>query len=269
MHHNIDHSKMDHRLGRFWMELIVLAHSTKSSQPGESPLNNPTARQELETLDVVGSFHNLQDPTALAPDPPHQLACVAPVGPHQLQPWEVVPYLLEDYPRPVPILDTRRMNDHCQDQPHGIHQDVTLVPHDLLSSIASINPPLFVYLRRLTVDARCTWLLVLTCCSVHPSTKGVVNPLKSSVTGPCSKVIGDCPHRWKVMGQESPGASRSQQVEDRIEHLADVCGAWPAAELPCGRERLDNLPFFVCKIALVPLPCRSLVHDRAPPLFGE
>jgi hypothetical protein len=71
------------------------------------------------------------------------------------------------------------------------------------------------------------------------------------------------------VGQESPGASRSQQVEDRVEHLADVRGAWPAAELACGKERFDNPPLFIRKIALVPLPCRSLVHDRAPPLFDE
>src|SRR5271165_6961266 len=161
------------------------------------------------------------------------------------------------------------MNDHSQDQPHSVHQDVALAPHDLFPGIVSIDPPLFVCLRRLAVDTRRAGLLVSARCNANPSTKNVVNSLESSVTGPRSKVIVDCPRRWKVMGQESPGASRSQQVEDRIEHLADVCSAWPAAELPCRKERFDNLPLFVSKIALIPLPCRALVHDRAPPLFDE
>src|SRR5271166_4576290 len=161
------------------------------------------------------------------------------------------------------------MNDHSQNQPHGVHQDVTLAPHDLLAGIVSIDPPLFVCLRRLAVDAGCAGLLVSARCNANPSTKSVVNSLESSVTGPRSEVIVDCARRWKVVGQESPGASRSQQVEDRIEHLADVRGAWPAAKLPCRKERFDNHPLFVSKIALIGLPCRALVHDRAPPLFDE
>src|SRR6266481_9796173 len=120
------------------------------------------------------------------------------------------------------------MNDDRQDQPHGVHQDVTLAPHDLFAGIVSIDPPLFVRLRRLTVDTRRAWLLVSARRNANPSTKGVVNSLESSITGPRSKVIVDCPGWWKVVGQESPGASRSQQVEDCIDHLADVRRAWPA-----------------------------------------
>ena len=197
------------------MEFKILAHSAKSSQPGESPLHDPAPGQELKTLDVVRPFHDLQDPTALGLDPFHQLACVAAIGPNQLQPREVVPDLLENCLRPVPILDTCRMNDDRQDQPHSVHQDVTLAPHDLFAGIVSIEPPLFVRLRRLTVDARRARLLVSACCNVYPLTKGVVNPSESSITGPRSKVIIDCPRRWKVVGQESPGASRSQQVKDQ------------------------------------------------------
>ena len=159
-------------------------------------------------MNVVRSFHDLQEPTALALDPPHQLACVASVGPDQLQPWEVVPDLLKNGLRPIPILNPRRMNDHRQDQPHRAHQDVTLSSHDLLAGIVSIDSPLFVCLRRLTVDARRARLLVSARRHANPSTKSVVNPLESSITGPRAKVIVDCPRRGKVMGQESPGASR-------------------------------------------------------------
>src|SRR5208282_385377 len=99
------------------MEFIILAHSAKPSQPGEGSLHDPAARQELESLDVVGSFHDLQDPAALALDPLHQLASVAAISPDQLQSWEVVPDRPENRFRPVSILDTRRVNDHSQDQP--------------------------------------------------------------------------------------------------------------------------------------------------------
>src|SRR6266571_2948347 len=153
------------------MEFIILTHAAKSSQPGEGSLHDPPAGQELETLDVVRPFDDLQDPTALALDPLHQLARVAAIGPSQLQPWEVVPDLLENRLRPVPILDPGRMNDHRQDQPHRVHQDVTLTPRDLLASIVSIDPPLFVRLRRLTVDARRARFLVSARGDADPATK--------------------------------------------------------------------------------------------------
>src|SRR5271167_2063003 len=130
------------------MEFIILAHPAKSSQPPEGSLDDPTAGQELETFDVIRSFHDLEGPTALASDPFHQLARVAAIGPNQLQSWEVVLDPLENRLRTVPILDTGRMNDHRQDQSHRVHEDVTLAPHDLLASIVSVDPPLFVCLRR-------------------------------------------------------------------------------------------------------------------------
>ena len=268
-HHNINHSKVNHCFRRFWMEFIILAHATKSSHPGEGALHDPAMGQELETLDVVRSFHDFQDPTALALDPLHQLACVTAVGPNQLKPREVVLDLLENGLRPIPILDPRGMNRHRQDQPHRVHQDVTLAPRDLLAGIVSIDPPLFVCLRRLTVDARRARFLLSARCNANPSTKGVVNPLKGAVTGPRSKVVVDGPRRGKVVGQEPPGTPRSQQVEDRVEHLADVRGAGPTATLGGGKGRFDNRPLFLGKIALVPLPRRSLVHDRAPPCFVD
>ena len=251
------------------MEFVIFAHSAKASQPGEASLYDPAAGQEFETLDIVVSFYDFEDPTALDLDPLHQLACVAAIGPNQLQPWKVIPDLVENGLRPVPILDSRRMNHHRQDQPHRVYQDVTLAPHDLLAGIVSIDTPLFVCLRRLTVDACRARLLVSARGNANPSSKDIVNPLESSITGPGLKVIVDCSRRREVVGQESLGASGSQQVEDRVEHLPDVRGARPAAELACGKERFDDLPLFICEIALVRLPCRLLVHDRAPPLAVE
>src|SRR5712692_10639501 len=163
------------------MEFIILAHSAKSSQPREGSLHDPTAGQELESFDVIRSFHDLQDPTALALDPFHQLARVAAISPSQLQSWEVVLDLLENELRTVPILDTSRMNDHRQDQSHRVHEDMTLAPHDLLASIVSIDPPLFVCLRRLTVDARRTRFLFSARSDANPSAKGIMNPLECSI----------------------------------------------------------------------------------------
>ena len=38
------------------MKLVVLAHAPESSEPAEGALDDPTARQNLEATDVVGSF---------------------------------------------------------------------------------------------------------------------------------------------------------------------------------------------------------------------
>ena len=57
--HDVDHGQMDHCLRGTCVEFIVLAHPPKPSQPCEGALHDPAMRQELESLDVVASLHDL------------------------------------------------------------------------------------------------------------------------------------------------------------------------------------------------------------------
>jgi hypothetical protein len=57
--HDVDHGQMDHCLRCTRVEFIVLAHPPKPSQPREGSLHDPATRQELESLGVVASLHDL------------------------------------------------------------------------------------------------------------------------------------------------------------------------------------------------------------------
>ena len=57
--HDVDHGQMDHCLRCTCVEFIVLAHPPKPSQPCEGALHDPATRQELESLGIVASLHDL------------------------------------------------------------------------------------------------------------------------------------------------------------------------------------------------------------------
>ena len=57
--HDVDHGQMDHCFGCAGVEFIVLAHPPKPSQPCKGAFHDPATRQELESLDVVASLHDL------------------------------------------------------------------------------------------------------------------------------------------------------------------------------------------------------------------
>ncbi len=57
--HDVDHGQTDHCLRCTCIEFIVLAHPPKPSQPCEGALDDPATRQELESLGVVASLHDL------------------------------------------------------------------------------------------------------------------------------------------------------------------------------------------------------------------
>src|SRR5215218_7899936 len=84
--HQMDHRHVDHRLGRGGEVLVVLAQPAVVRQPGEGALHDPAPGQHLEALDVVVALDDLEQPAAVLPDPGHQLAPIAAVGPQQPQP---------------------------------------------------------------------------------------------------------------------------------------------------------------------------------------
>jgi hypothetical protein len=52
-----------------------------------------------------------------------------------------VPQDVQDLLRPITVLDTGGGNNHGQDQPEGVHEDVTLAPFDLLARVIAPEPP--------------------------------------------------------------------------------------------------------------------------------
>ncbi len=88
--HQTGHSGIDHRFTGGWQPFVVLAQTPIASQPAERPFHDPASRENLEALDIVVSFDNLQDPMADVFDPSHQWASIAAIRPNQTQAGELV-----------------------------------------------------------------------------------------------------------------------------------------------------------------------------------
>ena len=120
------------------MEFIVLAHSAKSSQPGEGSLHHPAAGQEFESLDIIASLDDLDAQAGVGGDGVvHLPGVVSVVGPDQFEPVEPLAYFVEDQGRAVAILDAGGVDDHAQWEAFGIDQGVELASFDLLSGVVT------------------------------------------------------------------------------------------------------------------------------------
>src|SRR5205823_2294441 len=71
----------------------------------------------------------------------------------------------------------------------------------------------------------------------------------------------------EVLGQETPLAARPQDVEDGVDHVAQVGLAWPTAWVD-RQVRLDQGPLRVGDVARVGLRSHVAFY-AAPPLMGQ
>src|SRR3954451_5375580 len=124
----MNHRNLYHRFAGLVPIFVMLAQASIIRQPGKCSLDYPTLRQELEALDVVIPFHDLQDPPTQGADPSDQLSGVTTVSPNSFQPGPRPQELRlgENQFRTVPVLDLRWVNDNGQQQPEGVDQDVPL-----------------------------------------------------------------------------------------------------------------------------------------------
>jgi hypothetical protein len=52
-----------------------------------------------------------------------------------------MPQYIQQLHGPVGVLHTGRRDDHAEEQPEGIDEDMALAPLDLLASIVATDPP--------------------------------------------------------------------------------------------------------------------------------
>jgi hypothetical protein len=79
-----DHAPADHGFVVDGETFVVTDTSAVSGNPGQRPFYDPASGQDNESLQVVGSLHDLQPPGGDAVLPNDELAGIAGVDPHQL-----------------------------------------------------------------------------------------------------------------------------------------------------------------------------------------
>ena len=137
----MDHGQVDHRFAAFRQCLVVLAQPTVAAEPSKGSLDDPALGQNLKACHIVAAFDDLQDPVAQFLRPIDQFPGVPAVGPNQLEAAELPDQFSQHQFGPVAVLDMGGMHDHGQEQAHGVYDDVSLAPVDLLAGIVAARPP--------------------------------------------------------------------------------------------------------------------------------
>jgi len=141
MQHQIDHRDSDHGLAAVGQHLVVLAVASIATQPRKRPLHNPPPGQHLESDNIVAAFDDLQNPPAQFLGPLDQLACIAAVGPDQLQSREQAFEFFQNQLGAVAILDVAGMYDNRNDQSERVDDNVPLSAVDFLPRVVPVYPP--------------------------------------------------------------------------------------------------------------------------------
>jgi hypothetical protein len=126
------------------MELVILAEPAATVQPSESPLGHPAMGQEYPAFAPVRALDNAQEPAALLPGPGAECARVAAVRPDPEQAGPFRQRLREHELGAVAVLDPGTMDDHRQQEPQRIYQEMALATVDLLVFVAAdggFGPP--------------------------------------------------------------------------------------------------------------------------------
>src|SRR4051794_4417111 len=139
--HDDDHGPLDHR-GVVVGETFVVADGAAAAvDPGEGPLDGPSAVQHDEG-GLPGQFgDDLDGEPEVGGGPVDEFAGVAAVGPEQTDAREADAQRPEQGPGGVAVLDVRAGDQDGQQQAAGVDHDVAFTAIDLLPGVVAAAGP--------------------------------------------------------------------------------------------------------------------------------
>ena len=142
MQHQVNHCQVNEVLRCLGQQFIILAQPPVTREPGKGAFDDPAVRQNLEVLGVGPAPNDLQDGIREFLDPCFQFPRIAAVGPDAFQSGVLKADFLDQFPRPLTVLNPGRVNHHAEDQSEGVHEDVALAALDFLARVvAPLVPP--------------------------------------------------------------------------------------------------------------------------------
>jgi hypothetical protein len=122
---------------------------------------------------------------------------------------------------------------------YGVFGHLSSCPH------RSHAAPFFAGLDRLTIQDSRAWLRMTAGGFSHLAAQTVVNTLPGSVPSPVAKIAVDSLPRWKIMRQEAPLTTRTQDIEDGIDYLSPPVFSRTSSTFDRRNQGFNDLPFFI------------------------
>lgn len=160
------------------------------------------------------------------------LTAVRGIGVELLEAGRLGSRLRDHVSRGIPILDAGRRDGDGQQQPQGVDDEMAFASLDLLAGVKAGHAALRGAACALRVDDGRRRLRVATHASAPLPTQSVVHRFEGAGRRPAAEgLVHPAPGR-KALGQQAPGAARTDHVAARIEHaLARVLGRRAAPAL--------------------------------------
>ena len=199
----MNHGHLNHRHTGLGQIFVILAQSTILPQPAERALHDPSFWQYHEAFAALGASDNVQVHLAIATQRWHpccQLTRIGPIGPNTPQAGALVAKQAQQALRPVTVLEARSSDQHGDEQPEGINEDMTFSSFHLFSTVKAFGTPTVGGFDRLGVQASGTGLPGVTQKRPQIPAQDVMNTLPRSVFAPDAKVVVDNPPGGKSLG---------------------------------------------------------------------
>lgn len=242
----MSHGDCDMSLATFCQGLVVFAVSTAAAQSSACPLDDPTVGKDVESFCIWMTIHNLQNPTTSSVRPIDENPVDA-FGPDSLKSPARLFGFFQQRLRTMIVLNSRRMNNVSHHQPQRVDQQMTLEASDFLAGVEARVFSVSGGFRGLAVKNCSGWYFGTPRQQPQGAMERVVHSVPGPVPFPTLEIGVNRLPRRKVVRQHPPGTSRAFQVEDRIQHLAEILRSWPPARLGRREEWRQSNPLFIDK----------------------
>lgn len=133
--HDADHGEAKESGDGCCVAFEVARETAIPADPGESPLDDPSLRQDDETV-KIGAFDNLDLPASRGGDRlRHFRSLVSGIGKYSLDERKPPPHLAQQIACTVTILNIGRQNAHAEQETERVDKDVALAAGDFLARV--------------------------------------------------------------------------------------------------------------------------------------
>src|SRR4051812_15738776 len=139
-----------------------------------------------------------------------------------------------------------------------VHQDVALATIDFLGVVIAARPSRSHDLDGLAVDDAEGWAGLAPLKLAHRHEQGMVNRLQPAVVGQAAEPFVDRAARWRPVGQRTPGAARSQEMDDGIHDCAQSMFPGASHLAMLWQERFDYGPLLIGQMKSFFAPCPGI-----------
>ena len=213
--------------------LEVLGETAVPIEPCQGPLDDPTARQQLEAFSGIGSLDDLDAPLAkaaqrsleLVPGPSAALQALrincAAIGEQVSQPREAVDDLGEQQGRAIAVLDVGGVDQGVDQVALGVGQDMALAALDLLARIIAARTAGFRRFDTLAVNHPGTGRSLAAMGFTRGHQQVVVEAAPQAIVAP---KVEPAPHRRDRREARRYGALPTIRITDVLSQVARWTG---------------------------------------------